>query len=109
MVSKELVGTVVVLKGQPQRRKGGITIVGEGFEVWLVNEELLSDEVFGDDATGPFMSFSGTLDEDQGLPVFIPDDSDLAVQGIPVPAGTDLEKASHRFLLRDATVVDPAE
>jgi len=49
------------------------------------------------------------LDEDQGLPVFIPDDSDLAVQGIPVPAGTDLEKASHRFLLRDATVVDPAE
>lgn len=104
VVSKEAVGTIVLLEGHPQRRKGGITVVGSGFEVWLLDEGLVPDDVFGDDATGPLMRFSGTLDEDQGLPVFIEEDSDLAVQGIPMPLGTDLEKARHRFVLRDAVI-----
>lgn len=44
---------------------------------------------------------SGILTEKYDLPVFIVDDQDSTVhQGIPMPKGTDLKAASHRYLLK---------
>jgi hypothetical protein len=51
---------------------------------------------------GKRVRVTGTVIERHNLPVFIPRKDELPVQGIPVPEGTDLHKASRRFLLQDA-------
>lgn len=50
------------------------------------------------------LQVTGILVERFDRPVFIPEtDFWSSPAGIPVPPGTDLKKASHRFLLKDAT------
>jgi hypothetical protein len=44
---------------------------------------------------------TGILIEKNDLPVFVQNESDsILQQGIPVPKGTDLKNASHRYLLK---------
>ena len=45
---------------------------------------------------------TGTLIERHDMPVFVPDPNEPIRAGIPVPEGTDIKAASHRYLLRDA-------
>ncbi len=113
-VLSEQVGHTVTFEGRPQNRKNGVALVGEGAEVWLLDDSVLPEGTFDAGHTGPLMRFTGILDEDQGLPVFIDSTSDqegegLAVQGIPVPPGTDLSEAGRRFVLRQASLVKVLE
>ena len=51
---------------------------------------------------GKQVSVTGIVIERFDLPVFIQRPNGPDVQGIPVPPSTDLRKASHRYLLKDA-------
>ena len=100
-VSAANLGKRITLVGRAIDRKGGATLVGEGFEVWIADLDAWPDGDRGGD-DGRRLRVTGTLAEDHGLPVFVPRDDEPIVQGVPVPEGTDLDAASHRFLLRDA-------
>ena len=43
----------------------------------------------------------GRVIERSDLPVFVQKEGEPLMQGMPVPAGTDIKKASHRFLLSE--------
>jgi hypothetical protein len=62
-----------------------------------------------DDVRGRTVRVTGTLDVRHDQPVFIPD-SGPSIQGIPMPAGTDLYKASARSVIENArwVAVEPA-
>jgi hypothetical protein len=46
---------------------------------------------------------TGKIIERHDLPVFVHEEGEPEMQGIPVPKGTDLDKASHRYLLSRVT------
>lgn len=101
-VSAEQLGQRVTLVGRAINRKGGATLVGEGFEVWMVELDSWPDGYYEVGGEGKLLKVTGVLGEDHGLPVFVPREDEPIVQGIPVPEGTDLDEASRRYLLRDA-------
>ena len=102
-VSKANLGVRVTLVGRAIDRKGGATLVGEGFEVWMADFDSWPAGYYAGGDEGRLLTVTGTLGEDHGLPVFVPKPDEPLVQGIPMPEGTDLEAASHRWLLRDAS------
>ena len=55
----------------------------------------------GEDGTR--LRVSGTVIRRSDLPVFIEEPGDLPSAGMPMPKGTDLEKARIRYLLQEAT------
>ena len=91
-------GKKVTLSGEAQPRKLGAALLGKDFVIWI-------DGLHGwpSGFRGKRVSVTGTLIERHDLPVFIPSPNDPGIQGIPVPKGTDLHKASQRYLLKDAT------
>ena len=91
-------GKKVTLLGEAQSRKGGAALLGKDFEIWIDGLDGWPDKM-----RGKHVVVTGTVIERHDLPVFIPSPTEPAVQGIPVPKGTDLHKASHRYLLKDAT------
>lgn len=103
-VGAENVGKRVLLKGWAVNRKGGAVLVtDDGEHVWIDGLASWPDGYYRGGDKGKRLRVSGTLDEDHGLPVFVQKEGEPIVQGVPVPEGTDLEKASHRFVLRDAS------
>jgi hypothetical protein len=52
-------------------------------------------------SNGVKVRVTGTVIERHDLPVFVQEDS-IMKTGMPVQKGTDLKKASHRFLLSNA-------
>jgi hypothetical protein len=55
-------------------------------------------------ADGARVRVQGVVAERADLPVFIPKPGEEPIQGIPVPEGTDLEKARRRFVLEMVSV-----
>jgi hypothetical protein len=97
LVSADNLGKRITVQGGAVNSRTGAKLVGRGFELWIDN---LNDwpEGFRDGK----VRVTGVLAEDHGLPVFVPKRGEFPVQGMPVPEGTDLEKASHRYVLKDA-------
>jgi hypothetical protein len=96
---KSLVGTQVVLVGVAESRKGGAAIRGLDFYVWLRDVNSWPENV-----VTKKVEVRGRLEVDHGLPVFVQNASDpISPQGIPVPEGTDLKKASKRYVLTHPT------
>jgi|LakMenE01Jun11ns_1017448.scaffolds.fasta_scaffold9847210_3 hypothetical protein len=91
-------GKTIKLGGVAHPRKLGAALLGKDFFIWI---DGLHD--WPDGMRGKRVSVTGTVIERHDLPVFIPSRADRGIQGIPVPKGTDLHKASHRYLLKDAT------
>jgi hypothetical protein len=92
-------GKKVTLSGEAQHRgKLGAALLGKDFDIWIEGLPYWPNEM-----QGKRVSVTGTVIERHDLPVFIPNRKYPGVQGIPVPKGTDLHKASHRYLLKDAT------
>jgi hypothetical protein len=91
-------GMKVTLSGEAQPRKLGAALLGKDFYIWI---DGLYD--WPNEMRGKRVSVTGTVIERHDLPVFIPSPTEPGVQGVPVPIGTDLHKASHRYLLKDAT------
>ena len=99
-ISREAIGSHVKLRGVAMNRKGGAVLVVGETHVWI--EGLLSWPDGDRAIDGRTITVEGTLDEDHNLPVFVPKKDEPLVQGIPVPDGTDLHEASHRYILRNA-------
>ncbi len=102
-VSAENIGRRVTVEGWAVNRKGGAALEGEGFTLWIVEMEGWPAEYCRGGERGKRLRVTGVLQEDHGLPVFIPRPDQPIPQGIPVPEGTDLEAASRRFLLEDVS------
>lgn len=91
-------GKQITLIGIAEPRKGNAALRGDGFYVWLRDVAFWPNEV-----VRKKVAVTGRLEEDHGLPVFINDPNEPLMQGIPVPKGSVLGDASHRFVLVDAT------
>jgi len=93
-IDRSLLGKQVVVCGNAQDRKSGICV-----------ETYAGDVVYMPDGfkipgfvRNMRVRISGVLREDHNLPVFIPEPGEQK-GGIPVPPGTDLHAASHRWVL----------
>jgi hypothetical protein len=99
-IDHALLGKRIVISGHAQDRKAGLCV-----------ETFAADVVY---LPGGFkipdfkrempVWVSGVLGEDYALPVFIQEPRELPKGGIPVPPGTDLHAARHRWVLTDAKV-----
>jgi hypothetical protein len=89
-------GKTVTLDGVAESRKLGAALRGDGFEVWL-------DGLDGwpGNYAGRRVRVTGILEERHDLPVYIQRPGEAPAAGIPVPEGTDLRKASHRYIVRN--------
>lgn len=94
-----LVGERVTLVGVAQSYKVGPALEGKDFVVFIDDSKA-----WPDDYVGRRVEVQGILEERHDLPVFIADTPEEhgRLQGIPVPSGTDLDKASQRYVIRDA-------
>ena len=90
-------GQQVTLEGIAEARKLGAVLRGNDFEVWI---DQLQD--WPRDHVGKRVRVTGVLEERHDLPVFIRKPGEPVAAGIPVPEGTDLRNASHRYIVRDA-------
>jgi hypothetical protein len=91
------VGREVTLTGVAEPRPFGAALRGDGFYVWI---DGLVDWPSG--WADKRVQVCGVLEERYDLPVFIQKPGELPMQGIPVPEGTDLHEASHRYVVQDA-------
>ena len=101
--SKEQVGQPVTVIGQAVNRKNGACLVTPNGDVWMEGLSTWPEEICAGAAPGKQVGVTGVLAEDQGLPVFVAQKDQPIVQGIPVAQGTNLQQASHRWLLKNAT------
>jgi hypothetical protein len=92
------IGKWVRIEGISQSLKNGATIAGHDYRVWI--EEL---DLWPRNIEDQKVQAVGILDERYDLPVFI-SDPNLLIQGIIVPEGTDLHKASHRFVIQNVII-----
>lgn len=101
-VSVDDLGKRVKLRGMAIDRMGGAVLDVGGEHVWIDGLHSWPTGYYEGGDQGTRLVVTGILDQDHGLPVFIEKEGAPAIQGIPVPEGTDLEQASRRFVLRDA-------
>ena len=101
----EQLGKEITLVGIAENLKVGARLKGANFTIFLDGIDSWPSEIYGKK-----VSITGTLIERHDLPVFIqkPGKKNLR-DGIPVPKGTDLHAAAHRYLLKDAKWVIVAE
>ena len=90
-------GQQVTLEGTAEARKLGAALRGNDFDVWI---DQLQD--WPSQYVGQKVRVTGILDERHDLPVFIQKPGQPVAAGIPVPEGTDLRAASHRYVVRNA-------
>ncbi|MBU1535159.1 hypothetical protein KKF84_07550 [Myxococcota bacterium] len=103
-ITKNNLGKKITVEGWAVDRKNGAAIHGEGFVVWIADFTSWPTGYYQGGDRGRKVRVTGILTEDHAHPVFIPMKGDPIVQGAPVPPGTDLKKASHRFLLKSITI-----
>ncbi|MBU1413662.1 hypothetical protein KKD52_15320 [Myxococcota bacterium] len=90
-----LVGRTITVEGLAENRKDGAVLRGDHFELWIV------DMTGWPDNDRKRVRATGVLAEDHGRPVFVRRPEEPIVQGVEVPEGTDLEKASRRWVLKN--------
>lgn len=102
---KEHIGKKITFVGKTVNAKPGALLILENEEkIWM--DDMLSWPAgyYSGVGNAKTIRVVGILIERNDLPVFIQDENDpLIQQGIPMPNGTDLKKASHRFLLKEYT------
>ncbi len=96
-------GKEIILEGNAESAKlGALMIVGDSTSIWIDGLESWPEGYYSTEES-KWVRATGKLIEKYDLPVFISEDGKPHQTGIPVPKGTDLKKASHRYLLKDAT------
>lgn len=89
-------------------------VIAQGYAVSSKSSELLDlggptlGVIFDGDGgwqlpLGAWVQVRGTIVQRSDRPVFIPDPNEPIMQGIPVPAGTDIEQARKRWVIEHAT------
>lgn len=98
---KEFVGKKITLIGKTVNAKLGAALVLEnGQHIWLDEMGSWPNGYYTENESKS-AEVTGVLIERYDLPVFISSTNDsLKQQGIPVPKGTNLKEASHRYLLK---------
>jgi hypothetical protein len=98
---KEFVGKKVMLIGKTVNMKlGAVLVLENGQRIWM--DEMSSwPSVYYTEKESKSAQVTGVLIERYDLPAFVPSNDSIVQQGIPVPKGTDLKEASHRYLLKD--------
>jgi len=104
---KELIGKKVTFTGKTINMKlGAVLILENGQSIYM--DKMLSwpNGYYVKDneekETIKTVKVTGILKEKNDMPVFIRNENDSTMrQGIPMPKGTDLKKASYRYLLKD--------
>lgn len=102
---KKYIGKNITVTGQTVNMKlGAILITDNGENIWMDGMDSWPEGYYVNDNNLKTVKVTGTIIEKNDLPVFIPNENDPVLQqGIPEPKGTDLEEASHRYLLKDYT------
>jgi hypothetical protein len=100
---KTLVGKKITIIGKTVNVKGGaILLVGNEIDIWMDEMDSWPDGYYNSEAEAKMIKVTGILIERNDLPVYIPDEKNsIYQQGIPMPKGTDLKEASHRYLLKE--------
>lgn len=95
------VGETITVQGIAQKAKIGSLVVLDNDEVVWVKDVLWTR-----DQHNKPVKVTGILTEAYDLPVFIldPESNEHVRPGIPCPPGTNLKKASHRYLIEKPVV-----
>ena len=101
-IRAEHIGQSVKLRGVAMNRKGGAVLVVGEEHVWIDGLPAWPEGYYRGGDRGRRLTVTGILHQDRGLPVSVYKKGDPIVQAVMYPEGTDLEKASQRFVLRDA-------
>ncbi len=97
------IGEQITLTGKAVNVKlGAMVVVNDSLSIWIDGLESWPEGYYSTEES-KWVRVTGKLIEKYYLPVFISEDGKPYQTGIPVPKGTDLKKASHRYLLKDAT------
>lgn len=95
-------GQQITVEGMAINQKVGAALWGTGEAVFIDGIDSWPDGFYLGGERGKRLRVTGTVIERHDLPVFIPRKGALPLAGIPVPEGTDLHRASLRFLLQNA-------
>lgn len=97
-------GECVQVEGWAGGQKIGPLLIAPRGSVAVALSDPRGDQAWWALPSGARVRVTGTVTRRADLPVFIPKPGEPAVQGIPVPPGTDLEAARRRFVLERARV-----
>lgn len=103
LFTKDQVGQSVTVVGRAVNRKNGACLMTPNGDVWIEELSTWPEDICAGSELGKQITVTGVLAEDTGLPVFVQQKDQPIVQGIPVPEGTNLHQAGHRFVLQNAT------
>jgi hypothetical protein len=100
----EHLGRCVRVEGYPiHRGKGDPYLLGLPRSIAVFLADPHGEDAWGQ-LNGARVRVQGVVNERADLPVFIPRPGGPRLQGIPMPEGTDLEKARRRFVLEKASL-----
>jgi hypothetical protein len=104
----DCVGKLVTVDGVVVDMKIGAALFGDENTIFIDGIDSWPNGYWLGNKPGKRLRVTGTVIERHDLPVFIQKKDELPRQGIPVPEGTDLNKASQRFLIQNAkwTVIE---
>ena len=98
---KEYVGRKVTLIGKAENEKlGAVLVLESGQTIWM-NEMERWPNGYYTEKESKSVQVTGVLIEKYDLPIIVPSNDSIVKQGIPVPQGTDLKEASHRYLMKN--------
>jgi len=98
-----LLGKTVVVEGKALDAKSGALLAGERGEIFIDGLDSWPSGFYQGGQNGLRVRVTGTVIARGDLPVFVERPGEPRRAGIPVPEGTDLEKAARRYLLAEAT------
>ena len=90
-------GQVITVEGKAEDAKLGALLDQGADMIWIDGLDA-----WPRDLRGKHVRVTGKVVQRSDLPVFIHQEGEPEMQGIPVPPGTDMEKARRRFLLAEA-------
>lgn len=96
-------GKKVTIQGKTVNAKlGALLITENGNSIWINNLKEWPEGYYLGDENCKTVIITGRIIQKNDLPVFIYKEGDPDRSGMPVPEGTDLEKAKQRFLIKKA-------
>lgn len=97
-------GRCVVAEGYASGAKIGPRLEGGTWSIGVALAGAGGDAAWWDVPGGARVRVQGVVSERADLPVFVQREEEPVVQGIPVPEGTDLDKARRRYVIERASV-----
>ncbi len=80
---------------------GAMIITDENLSLWIEDMDSWPMGFYNGRDSCKIVEATGILIEKYDLPVFIHKEGEPTKSGMPVPEGTNLKEASHRYLLKD--------